>query len=77
MLETQRMVLGGGMQVGEREVAGVAGLGEQGEIGQLQFCCQCGAHRLPAGPFLREPAGVGEAGEKQDDQQTDEPRCQA
>ena len=77
MLETQRMVLGGGMQVGEREVAGVAGLGEQGEIGQLQSRGQFDAHCLLAGPFLREPAGVGEAGEKQDDQQTDEPRCQA
>ena len=58
-------------------MAGVARLGEQGEIGQLQFCGQFGAHRLLAGPLVREPAGIGKAGEKQDDEQGEDPCRQA
>lgn len=77
MFETQRMILGGGMQVGERQVAGVAGLGEQREVGQPEFRGQFAAHRLFAGPLLREAPGIGETGEKKDDQQPDDPRRQA
>ena len=73
MFQTQRVILGGGMQVGERRVAGVAGLGEQGEIGHLQLLGQCAAHRLLTRPLLREPAGIGEAGEKEHDEQGEDP----
>ena len=40
MFETQRMVLGSGMQVGERGVAGVARLGEQGKIREGELARQ-------------------------------------
>ena len=49
VFETQRVILGGGMEVGERNVAGVAGLGEQGEIGQPEFRGQFAARALLPG----------------------------
>jgi len=54
-------------------VAGVAGLGEQGEIGQLQLRGQCGACGLLAGPLVRESSGIGEGGEKEHDEQGEDP----
>lgn len=77
MFETQRVILGGGMEVGEREVTSVASLGEQREIGQPEFRGQFAAHALLADPLPREPPGVGEASEKKDDQQPDDRRCPA
>jgi len=73
VFQTQRVILGSGMQVGERRVAGVAGLGKQGEIGQLEFRGQFGAPGLLALPRLREPSGIGEAGKKEHDEQGEEP----
>ena len=57
MFETQRVILGGGMQVGERRVAGVAGLGKQGEIGQSELGGQFGARTV--GDWLATVAGDG------------------
>ena len=43
MFQRHRVVLEGRMQVGLRGMAGVAGLGEQREVGEAEALCQCGA----------------------------------
>ncbi len=58
MLQGQRVVLKGRMQVGLGRVASVAGLGEQGEIGEAKARRQ-GAHFADIGGALpAQPGGV-------------------
>jgi len=65
VLQTQRMILESGVQVGLRRVASVAGFGKQGEIGQLQFFGQRAAYGLLNGALVGKASGVDEAGDEQ------------
>lgn len=69
MLQGQRVILEGGMQVSHCRVAGVAGLGHQAKVGQLQCPHQFQAHimagritalRLPGAHCQRDQEGEAE-----------------
>jgi len=73
MLEGQRVVLEGRVQVGLGQVPRVAGLGEQREVGQAEVAHEPGARRQARRRAVRAQPGVGERKERGQGQGAEEP----
>lgn len=62
--QPERMILKGRVQIGLRQVAGVAGFGKQAEIGQLQLRDQRAFLFGRGVALIAQPGGIGESGRK-------------